>query len=92
MKNQVIFTRAQSFESNGRTLVSWAVGGHSINDKDPAHDWQCETVTIATVSEAEAFAAKLSAAIAEAKEAQDRLDEAKGATAEPAQATEDATT
>ena len=89
MNTQRIFTRAQCFDSSGRTLVSWGIGGHSIDDTDPTRNWQVETVTIATIPEAEDFYAKLGAAIAEARAVRAKVDAARTMVTAPGDTTEE---
>lgn len=88
MNTQGIFSRVQSFESYGRVLVSWAVGGYSRGTTDSVRDWQFESCAIATIAEAEDFSAKLADAIAGAKVRQAKID-AFNAQVETGQTTEE---
>ena len=69
MRTTGVKTCAQTFfaESQGQNLVSWKAQGYSYDCEDRSRDWHFDSTVIATIAEAEDFAAKLAAAIAEAK-------------------------
>ena len=73
MKTMFIETKASQFESTGEILVSWDVHGWSSDDEDQTHNWQFQSMVIATIAEAEAFSAKLAAVIVEAKARRDEF-------------------